>query len=199
MFGEWLATARLKVKALVKRRQLDRDFEAELQFHLAMREEKNKGECASADAARESAHRKFGNALSLKERCREMWMLVSLESLWRDLRYAARTFVRTPGFTSVVVLVMALGIGANTALFTVLRAVLLRPLPFAQADRLVSLYERDVVGHFPYNVVSGGDFEDWQKHAKSFEQMSVIGEDGANLSGSGQQLPEYINTHLCTY
>lgn len=199
MFGEWLATARLKVKALVKRRQLDRDLEAELQFHLAMREEKNKGECASADAARESAHRKFGNALSLKERCREMWMLVSLESLWRDLRYAARTFVRTPGFTSVVVLVMALGIGANTALFTVLRAVLLRPLPFAQADRLVSLYERDVVGHFPYNVVSGGDFEDWQKQAKSFEQMSVIGEDGANLSRSGQQLPEYINTHLCTY
>src|SRR5579864_2957743 len=163
MFGEWLATARLKVKALVKRRQLDRDLEAELQFHLAMREEKNKAECASADAACESAHRKFGNALSLKERCREMWMLVSLESLWRDLRYAARTFVRTPGFTSVVVLVMALGIGANTALFTVLRAVLLRPLPFAQADRLVSLYERDVVGHFPYNVVSGGDFEDWQK------------------------------------
>jgi predicted permease len=199
MFSEWLTTARLKLKALMKRPQLDRDLEEEMQFHFAKREAAIKAEGASADEARESAHRKFGNATSLKERCREMWMLGSIESLWRDLRYAARTFARTPAFTLVVVLLMALGIGANTALFSVLRAVLLRPLPFAHADRLVSLYERDVIGHSPYGVVSGGDFEDWQKQAKSFEQMSVIGEDGANLSGSGQRLPEYIGTQLCNY
>ena len=128
-----------------------------------------------------------------------MWMVVSVESLWRNLRYAARTFARTPAFTLVVLLVMALGIGANTALFTVIHAVLLKPLPFTQPDQLVSLYERDVLGGDDRNVVSGGVFENWQRQASSFEQMSVVGEDGANLSGNGGQLAEFIGTRLCTH
>jgi predicted permease len=199
MLPEWWNELRLKIRALLMRRQLDRDLEDELQFHLAMREEKNKASGLPAPDARESALRKFGNAASLKERCREMWMLMSLETIWRDLRYAARSFLKTPGFTLVVVLVMAFGIGANTALFTVVHAVLLRPLPFVRPDRLVSLYERNVIGDYDRNVVSGGVFEYWQKEAKSFVQMSVLGEDGANLSGSAGQLPEYIDTRLCTH
>jgi predicted permease len=164
-----------------------------------MREEKNKASGLHAPDARESALRKFGNTALWKERCREVWMLMLLETIWRDLRYAARTFLKTPGFTLVVVLVMAFGIGANTALFTVVHAVLLRPLPFAHPDHLVSLYERNVIGDSDRNVVSGGVFEYWQKEARSFEQMSVLGEDGANLSGSAGQLPEYIDTRLCSH
>jgi predicted permease len=194
---EWLTQIRLQIKALFKRQELDRDLEDEMQFHLAMREEKNRAEGLAASEARDSARRTFGNPYGLKERCREMWMLMSLESVARDVRYALRSYARTPVFTLVVILVMALGIGANTALFSVVHTVLLQPLPFSHPERLVSLYERDILGASPRDMVSGGDFEDWQKQAKSFEQMSVIAEDGANLSGSGNQLPEYVGTQLC--
>ena len=199
MLSEWLTTLRLKVNALLKRRQLDRDLAEELQFHLAMREEKNRAVGLAPADAHAFAHRAFGNSTSLQERCREMWMLISIESIWRDLRHTVRSFARTPAFTLVVILVMALGIGANTALFTFVHALLLKPLPFRDPGRLVALYERNILGDEPRDLVSGGDFEDWQKQAKSFEQMSVIGEDGANLSGSGGQLPEYIGTELCTH
>ncbi len=198
MLAEWFNPLRLKIRALLLRRQLDRDLEAELEFHLAMREEKNKAAGVAADTAHDSAFRTFGNPTSIKEKCREMWMLMSIETVWRDLRYAVRTFLKTPGFTLVVVVVMAFGIGANTALFTVVHAVLLKPLPFNQPERLVSLYERNVVGSSARDIVSGGDFEDWWKQTKSFQQMSVVGEDGANLSSNGGQLPEYIGTRLCT-
>jgi len=198
MFAEWCIELKLKIRALLMRRQLDRDLEDELEFHLAMREARNRASGLAASEARDSALRKFGNAALLKERCREMWMLMSLETIWRDLRYAARTFLKTPGFSLVVVLVMAFGIGANTVLFTVVHAVLLRPLPFAHPDRLVSFWERNVVGDNDRNVVSGGVFEYWRKEAKSFEQMAVLGEDGANLSGGAGQFPEYIGTRLCT-
>lgn len=199
MSADWLTTLRLKLKALVKRQQLDRDLEEELQFHMAMREEKNRAAGLAASDAHDSARRTFGNSTSFQEKCREMWMLMSFESILGDLRYAVRTFARTPAFTIVVILVMALGIGANTALFTVVHAVLLKPLPFRQPDRLVSLYERNVISESSHNVVSGGDFMDWRKQAKSFEQMSVMGEDGANLSGTGGQLPEFVGTQLCTH
>src|ERR1700745_3685525 len=102
MIGEWANELRLKIRALVKRRQLDRDLEEELQFHLAMREERQRSQGLLAGDARDSARRLFGNEASLKERCREMWMLISIETFWRDVRYAARGFLRTPGFTLVV-------------------------------------------------------------------------------------------------
>jgi len=199
MLRELLSTARLKIRAAARRRQLDRDLKEELAFHLAMREERNRADGLGAGAARESAQRIFGNPTSIIERCREVWMLASLERIWRDARYSARSFVRTPGFTLVVVLVMAFGIGANTALFSVFHAVLLKPLPFTQPNRLVSLYERDVLDGGPRNVVSGGVFEQWQRQAQSFQAMSVVGESGANLVGSQGELPEFIGTRLCTY
>jgi predicted permease len=199
MLRELITIARLKIRAAAKRRELDRDLKEELAFHLAMREEKNRADGLDARSARESAQQVFGNPTSLIERCREIWMLASLERIWRDVRYSARSFLRTPGFSIAVVLVMAFGIGANTALFSVFRAVLLKPLPFMQPNRLVSLYERDVLDGGPRNVVSGGVFDQWQKEAKGFQAMSVVGEDGANLSGSGGQLPEFIGTRLCTY
>jgi len=90
MFGEWPTRTCLKLKAVIKRRQLEQDLEEELQFHLAMREEKERTAGVAALTARDSAHRQFGNSTSLKERCREMWTFVSLESLWQDIRYGLR-------------------------------------------------------------------------------------------------------------
>src|SRR5690348_1129069 len=90
----------------------------------------------------------------------------------QDLRFAARQFRRTPGFTVTVVLVLALGLGANTAIFSVINALLLRPLPYREPDRLAELYERDVVpGGGGFNSVSPGAYHDWREQSKAFEQI----------------------------
>src|SRR5580698_7107006 len=116
----------------------------------------------------------------------------------RDFRYALRTLLRNPGFSLAAVLVLALGIGANSAIFTVIRAVLLAPLPYQQPDRLVNLFERDVIGDSPTNVVSGRNFLDWQHDAHSFEQMAMYGSDGASFSATDGGLPENVDAIICS-
>src|SRR5262249_4641813 len=113
--------------------------------------------------------------------------------------YAVRTLARTPGFTVIAILVMALGVGANTALFTVVRSVLLKPLPFADPERLVMLYEQSADGKHDYNAVAGGIFQEWQKQSRSFEQIALLGASGYNLSGTNGQLPEKVEGGKCSW
>ncbi|HEX8763769.1 MAG TPA: ABC transporter permease, partial [Candidatus Acidoferrum sp.] len=128
-----------KTKALFKRKQLDRDLEDELRFHLDMREAKNRERGAGGEEARSAARRQFGNVMRVKEACREAWSFVSLETTWRDLRYGARTLANNPGFTAVAVLATALGIGVNTGIFSVLNGVALKLLPVPRAEQIVSV------------------------------------------------------------
>lgn len=128
-----------RVKAFFKRKQLDKDLDEEMTFHLAMREEKKRAEGLAAEEARHAARREFGNVTSMKEACREMWSFASLETFWRDLRYGARALARDPGFTVVAVLAIALGIGVNTGIFSVLNGVALRLLPIPKAEQIVSV------------------------------------------------------------
>jgi predicted permease len=128
-----------RVKALFKRKQLDKDLDEEMAFHLAMREEKKRAEGLAAEEARHAARREFGNVTSMKEACREMWSFASLETFWRDLRYGARALAQDPGFTVVAVLAIALGIGVNTGIFSVLNGVALRLLPIPKAEQIVSV------------------------------------------------------------
>lgn len=139
MWREWLAATRLKLRALMNRRKLDGDLEEELSFHLEMREQKNRAAGTGNAESRAAARRKFGNATLLKERCREMWTFAPLETLWRDARYALRQLRRGPGFTIVAILTLALGIGANTAIFSLLDPLLVRKLPVRDPDALVFL------------------------------------------------------------
>src|SRR4051794_31985112 len=104
-------------------------------------------------------------------------------SIWRDLRYAARSLRRAPGFTAVTVLVLAAGIGANSAMFSLVDAALLRPLPFAQPDRLVMLWERST--RFAHNRVSPLNFLDWSEQQQAFEAVAAIAGGRRTLTGSG--------------
>ncbi|MGH9143779.1 MAG: ABC transporter permease [Vicinamibacterales bacterium] len=104
-------------------------------------------------------------------------------SIWRDLRYAARSLRRAPGFTAVVVIVLAVGIGANSAMFSLVDAALVRPLPFAQSDRLAMLWERSP--RFPHNRVSPLNFLDWSEQQRAFTSIAAIAGGGRTLTGQG--------------
>ena len=162
-----------KTKALFRRKQLDRDLEDELAFHLQMREARNREGGIAAQEARYAARRRFGNLTRVKEACREAWSFVSLETSWRDLRYGARALARNPGFTAVAVLAIALGIGLNTGIFSVLNGLALRPLPIPQAEQIVSL-SQVLHGRFTRNVHGEGglfsysEYLDYRDHSHVF-------------------------------
>jgi hypothetical protein len=159
-------------------RKRDADLERELQSDLELEEEEQRERGLLPEEARYAALRAFGNPTLIREHTRAVWGWNMLENLLRDLRIGIRTLLRSPGFSMIAVLVMALCIGAATSLFTVVRSVLLRPLPFRDPGRLVMLYEhsRDPSVNaqgFNYNPVAPADFFDWRAQNHGFEDMAA--------------------------
>ncbi len=126
-------------------------------------------------------------------------MLNTLQILRQDVTYALRQLRQRPGFTIVAILVLGLGLGGNAAMFSVVNAVLLRPLPYADPQKLTALFERDVVGEAPFNPVAPANFLDWQRDARDFEQIAATGETAFNLaSQTGSFVPERIDGSYCS-
>src|SRR5882762_10685897 len=164
----------LRLKALLWRRRLERDLDDELAFHLAMREADYAASGVPDPAARDAARRRFGNATQYKEQLRDMWTFPSLESIWQDVRYTFRTMRKAPAFSFVAVTALALGIGGNTAIFSLVDAVQLRALPYANADRLVILWGNVVRAKVERRGASYPDFVDWRAQATSFEAVAAF-------------------------
>src|SRR5687768_4173418 len=119
-----------------------------------------------------------------------------MESLIKDIRYGIRSLSKHPGFTSVAVLTLALGIGANTAIFSVVNAVLLRTLPFHEPDRLVMVWEDASFAGFPRNTPAPANYADWKTQNQVFEEMATFDQRSFNLTGDGE--PEKVEAYGVT-
>lgn len=156
------------------RNEPDLEFQAELEEHIRLLAERYRRQGMTAEAAMLAARRQFGNTALLQEDLRAMRMIPAIEAVRRDLSYAIRTLRRNPGFAATAVLTLALGIGANTTIFSVCNAVLFKPLPYAEPDHIVMLSERQRDGK-PSNVAPA-NFVDWRNQSHSFTGMAAISE-----------------------
>ena len=192
---------RLRLRTLFKRSALDRELDDELAFHLAMREEKNRDHGLDTSESRYAARRQFGNYSETKERTRDMWTFTMAENILRDTRFALRMLTKNPGFAAVTILTLALGIGANTAIFSFVYAALLRPLPYSKPAELMTLGEyRPQASSAPLDSqnwnASYPDYVDWTHQSKSFESLAGFSGDGFIYRGAGE--PQLINAAEAT-
>jgi predicted permease len=185
-----------RLKALFHLRRLERDLDDELRSHLDMRTQDNLTAGMSPNEARYDAQRRFGNSTLLKEDTRSMDIVAWLEVTAQNLRYAARTLRRSPGFTLVAVLTLALGIGANVAIFTVVHAVLFQPLPFPHSEQLVRVYD-DLRSSDAQNVgMSVPELWDLRDKSGVFQNISVVYSADANVTGGDRpQRIELLGTN----
>jgi hypothetical protein len=194
----WLARIQMRIEMLLARDTAAARLEDELRDHLDRQIAENRATGMNAEDARTAALRIFGNPALLREQTRAAWSWSGLESLLRDLRYGFRTLRRAPGFAAIAIAVMALGIGANVAMFTVARSVLLNPLPYRDPGRLVTIFEHETdpadSNFGAFLPVAGGSFERWQKAAANTAQMAIVSPwHQYNVSAEGGRLPEQVD------
>ena len=183
----------LRFAGLFQKEQRDRELAEELENHVQMHIEDNLRSGMNAAEARRQALIKLGGVEQTKENYRDRRGIQWLETLLQDLRFGARVLRKNPGFTAVAVFTLALGIGANTAIFSVVNAILLRPLPFQDSGSLMMIWHTPPQKSFPgvaRFAVSPANYLDWRSQSHGFDRMSAIGFRSLNLTGMGQ--PESV-------
>ena len=177
-----------QLRAWARKGVVERELDEEMRFHIELEIEKNVGAGMSAEQARRTALLAFGGVEQYKEGVRDARWVRVLDDLGADARYAARTLVRRPGFSLAAVITLALGIGGTTAVFGVVRAVLLEPLPFARPGQLVRLYQYGTGGPSATGYVTPTHFAEFREHLASFQDLATLytyGETGADLIVDG--------------
>src|SRR5438874_2359633 len=170
--------------AIFRKRRLDRELDEELQFHLDAEIEQNLHRGMTSDRACQEAHRSFGGVEQVKEAYRDRRGIPMLETLLQDLRYSMRVLRKSPAFPTVAILTLAVGIGATSAIFSVVNAVLLKPLPFHGADRLVLVRQQiPKLGPQPMRVAAPDTVE--YRKSEIFEEAGAMQNRVLDLSGDG--------------
>ena len=188
MIPSRLRTLATRIWAVLAMRRPGRDLDDELRAHFEMLVEQNIKRGMSAAEARRQARQELGGTEQIKEAVHDQRGLPLIESVFADIRYAARVLRKSAGFTTVAVLTLALGIGANTAIFSVVDAVFFASLPYPHSDRLVMVWEDVHLPHYQNseNTPAPGNFADWQKRNTVFSGMAAIRYRSWNLTGSGE-------------
>jgi hypothetical protein len=163
-----------RLRSQFHKQELDKDLSEELAFHIQQETEENIAAGMSAEDAHYAALRRFGGVDQVKEECRDTWGVRFIDTLLQDIRFGLRMLAKSPGFTAVVVLTLALAIGATTAIFSVVYAVLLRPLPFKDPRRLVMVWETWENRGESRVVVSPANFADWKAQSKTLDHLTAM-------------------------
>src|SRR5271157_556165 len=183
-----------RLVSLIKRDRLESDLDDELRFHVEMRARDNVTSGMSDGEARYAAHRAFGNLTLVREETRDMWGFTWLERLGQDVRYGLRVLAKNRGFTAVAVVALALGIGANTAIFSVVNTVLLRRLPYRDPDRLV--WVTQFIPAQGNTLVFDSDYLAWLRQNQVFDGMAAYRSPDFTLTGAGD--PERLEAARVT-
>ncbi len=178
------------------RKRMIEDLDQDIRDHIEMETQDNVERGMSREEARYAALRKFGNVTQVKEDTRNVWSLVWLEQALQDIRYGLRMLRKNPGFTAVAVLTLALGIGANTAIFSVVYAVLLKPLPYTNPNQLVTVFQANTQEGVPETGVSYRNFEAWRAQNHVFSELAGITAHQLTLTGRGE--PSVVDTSVVT-
>jgi putative ABC transport system permease protein len=180
----WLRKIAARVRGIFGKRTDDLEFDAEIQGHLRLLTERYMRQGLTPENAELAARRQFGNTTLLREERKAMLTIPTIEACWSDLVYALRMLRKNPGFATAAVVTLALGIGANTAIFSVCNAVLLKPPPYAEPDRIVMLWEHRR-GQMP-QTVAPANFVDWREQTRSFSEVAAIRSTSMILIGQGE-------------
>jgi predicted permease len=184
------------VRSLFSKEKTELELDRELRLHLELEIEKYLKQGLSQQAARVAALKNFGAVQQVKEDCRDVWPGASFDALLRDLRYSFRALIKSPGFTAVVVLSLAVGIGASSAVFSVVNSLLLRPYPFPSLDELVLIKETGSGGGPADNPVAPADFLDLRADTGAFRSIAAFRFRGFNMSSDGD--PETVEGYRVT-
>src|SRR5215471_4177248 len=174
-------TVPLRLRSLFRRSQVERDLDDETRFHLEQLIEYEIGGGKSPQEARYAALRRMGGLAQHKEECRDMRHMNFVDNVMRDVGYAMRTLARSPGFTIAALLALSLGIGANTAMYSIVHAVMLRPLGVREPDRLVRVYESNLSRNFSAFSASVPNYLSWAVQARSMD-LAAFQEYAASLT-----------------
>ena len=185
MNGMRAAWARLR--AVVRRGALEDGLDEEIRYHLDQQTEKYRRAGMSAAEARRQALIRFGGVEHMKEKTRDEIRPALLEDSLRDVRYGARTLRRAPGFTAAALLTLALGIGATAAIFSVVRTVMLEPLPYRDPERIVTVWETNR-GGTTRNVIAPANFVAWRERTRTLDHLGMVGPTGLVIMINGQPL-----------
>ena len=192
---KWFNLFRDRLRALRQRDDVINDIDREMRAHVELQTEENIKAGMSPDVARERALRSFGNVNRAVDEAYDVKGGGVFETLWQDVRYGARMLTKHKAFTAVAVITLALGIGANTAIFSVVNELLLRPLPYRDAERIVMLWEVSPEGR-RQNTTSRANFRAWRSQNSSFEHMAAFSDQRFNLTDTGE--PEELSAQMAT-
>ena len=180
----WATVVAARLRGLFEHKRLERELDEEVRFHLEMQIDDNLNAGMNPAEARRAALLSFGGLEGMKETYRERRTFALVETTAQDLRYAVRTLRKSPGFTMTAVAVLALAIGASTAMFSVLNAILLRPLPYQSPEQLAMLWTEDPTENLREGRSALWDVEQWRSQSQSFADMATFDAVSRTLTGA---------------